>query len=151
VSRVERLCHLQIVDFDLAWLVLRFAQLPPETVDLPLRRIEMMMRAHRHRSIGPGFVTTMWPTEGPVDGVIGRICRLANEDYGSTRTPNPVADESFGFCKSPAWRVKLNLMTDHSEYQVPRTLLFLVKVNIPPAFVSARRRFFYLWYCLYSF
>ncbi|KAF9516554.1 hypothetical protein BS47DRAFT_1390612 [Hydnum rufescens UP504] len=68
VPRAERLRHLHIVDFDIAWLVPRLAQLPPETVDLPLRRMEMMMRAHRHRSMGPGFVTGMWPTEGPVDG-----------------------------------------------------------------------------------
>jgi len=97
VPKAGRLRHLQIVDFDLAWLVPRLAQLSPGTVDLPPRRIEMMMRAHSYRSMAPGFATGMWPTEGPVDGVIRRICRLAHKDHGSTRTPNPVGDESFGF------------------------------------------------------
>jgi hypothetical protein len=82
--------------------------------------MEMMVRAHNNRVMSAGFITPMWPTEGPVDGVIRWICRLANTDHGNTGAPNSLPDESFGFVKSPpVWYVKLDLMINRPQYFKP--------------------------------
>ncbi|KAF9520030.1 hypothetical protein BS47DRAFT_1387645 [Hydnum rufescens UP504] len=120
IPRDQRLRRLQVVEFDTAWLVARLAQLPIQTVDLHLRRMEMMIRAHSNRVMSVGFVTMMWPTSGPVDAIIRRICRLVNEGRSTTWAPNLLPDESFGFAKSPpVWRIKLDLNLEHPEYSKP--------------------------------
>lgn len=117
VPKVERLRRLDCVEFDTEWLLARLAELPGHSIDPPLRRLEMLMRAHKHRSFGAGFVVHMWPTNGPVDAIVRRISRMARDTLGSTLTQNPVADESFGFAKSPpVWRIKLDLSLDRPQY-----------------------------------
>ncbi|KAF9505178.1 hypothetical protein BS47DRAFT_1368263 [Hydnum rufescens UP504] len=114
--KAERLRHLDCVEFSTAWFLTRLARLR-DHVDLPLRRMEILIRAHKYRSLGAGFAMPMWPTEGPVDAVIHRISRMARDDMGSILTPNPVADESFGFAKSSSvWRIKLDLGLDRPQY-----------------------------------
>ncbi|KAF9502950.1 hypothetical protein BS47DRAFT_1369904 [Hydnum rufescens UP504] len=113
VSKLDRLHQLQCVEFDTEWLIQKLASLPPTSIDLPLCHMELLMRAHKHRAFGAGFVVTMWPTEGPVHSVIRRICRMASAAFGNTLTTNPVADEMFGFSKDPsAWHIKLDLTRD---------------------------------------
>ncbi|KAF9507719.1 hypothetical protein BS47DRAFT_1366478 [Hydnum rufescens UP504] len=117
VSKLNRLCRLQCVEFDTEWLIQKLASLPPTSIDLPLRCMELLMHAHKHRAFGAGFVVTMWPTEGPVHSVIRHICQMASAAFGNTLTTNPVADEMFGFSKDPsAWRIKLDLTRDCPQY-----------------------------------
>jgi hypothetical protein len=76
------------------------------------------MHAHKHCAFGTGFVVTVWPTEGPVHGVIHHICQMASAAFGSTLTTNPVANETFGFSKDPsAWGIKLDLTRECPQYQ----------------------------------
>lgn len=120
VPRLDRCRRLHCVEFDTEWFIQNLPSLSPVSMDLPLRRMEMLMRAHKHRAFGAGFVVTMWPTEGPVDEVIRRISRMAGASLGTTITPNPIADETFGFSKfPPVWRIKLDLECDHSQYPKP--------------------------------
>ncbi|KAF9516797.1 hypothetical protein BS47DRAFT_1360027 [Hydnum rufescens UP504] len=107
--KAERLRHLDCVEFSTEWFLAHLAGLQ-DHVDLPLRRMEMLICAHKYHSLGAGFAMPMWPTEGPVDAVI-------HYDMGSMLTPNPVADESFGFVKSSSvWHIKLDLGLDHPQY-----------------------------------
>ncbi|KAF9505692.1 hypothetical protein BS47DRAFT_1367871 [Hydnum rufescens UP504] len=97
--KAERLRHLDCVEFSTEWF------------------LACLAGAHKYRSLGAGFAVPMWPTEGPVDAVIRRISRMARDDMGSILTPNPVADESFGFAKSSSvWRIKLDLGLDRPQY-----------------------------------
>jgi hypothetical protein len=115
--KLEKLRQVNCVEFDTEWLIQNLASLPHVSISLPLRHMEMLMRAHKHRAFSAGFVVTMWPTEGPVDAIIRRISRMASAALGSTVTANPVADETFGFSKSPAdWHIKLDLERDHPQY-----------------------------------
>ncbi|KAF9520953.1 hypothetical protein BS47DRAFT_1356925 [Hydnum rufescens UP504] len=120
IPKDQRLRRLQVVEFDTAWLVAWLAQLPIQTVDLHLHRMEMMIHAHSNHVMSVGFVTMMWPTSGPVDAIIRQICRLVNEGRSTTWAPNLLPDESFGFAKSPpVWRIKLDLNLKHPEYSKP--------------------------------
>ncbi|KAF9508556.1 hypothetical protein BS47DRAFT_1365882 [Hydnum rufescens UP504] len=114
--KAERLCHLDCVEFSTEWFLACLARLQ-DHVDLPLHRMEMLICAHKYHSLGAGFSVPMWPTEGPVDAVICRISRMARDDMGSILTPNPIADESFGFAKSSSvWCIKLDLGLDRPQY-----------------------------------
>ncbi|KAF9507833.1 hypothetical protein BS47DRAFT_1366388 [Hydnum rufescens UP504] len=120
IPRDQRLRRLQVIEFDTAWLVAWLAQLPIQTVDLHLHRMEMMICAHSNHVMSVGFMTMMWPTSGPVDAIIHRICWLVNEGRSTTWAPNLLPDESFGFAKSPpVWRIKLDLNLEHPEYSKP--------------------------------
>ena len=59
MSRDQCLCPLQIIKFDTVWLVAQLTQLSPQTVDLPLRRMEMMICAHNNHVMSAGFTTLM--------------------------------------------------------------------------------------------
>ncbi|KAF9503504.1 hypothetical protein BS47DRAFT_1402342 [Hydnum rufescens UP504] len=116
--KAERLRHLDCVEFSTEWFLAHLARLW-DHVDLPLCHMEMLIHAHKYCSLGAGFAVPMWPTEGPVDSVICRISRMARDDMGSILTPNPVADESFGFMKSSSiWHIKLDLGLDRPQYGV---------------------------------
>lgn len=113
----EKMRRLDCVEFDTEWILARLAELPRHSGNAPLRRMEMLMRAHKHRSFNAGFFVHIWPTDGPVDAVIRRIGRMARDSLGSTLTPNPVAEETFGFVKfPPVWRIKLDLSLDRPQY-----------------------------------
>jgi hypothetical protein len=73
--KAERLRHLDCVEFTTEWFLACLAGLR-DHVDLPLCRTEMLIRAHKYRSLGAGFAMPMWPTEGPVDAVIHHISRM---------------------------------------------------------------------------
>ncbi|KAF9503238.1 hypothetical protein BS47DRAFT_1402599 [Hydnum rufescens UP504] len=104
--KAERLRHLDCVEFSTEWFLARLAGYGT-----------MLIFLFVYRSLGAGFAVPMWPTEGPVDAVIRRISRMARDDMGSILTPNPVADESFGFAKSSSvWRIKLDLGLDRPQY-----------------------------------
>ncbi|KAF9520822.1 hypothetical protein BS47DRAFT_1386991 [Hydnum rufescens UP504] len=114
--KAKRLCHLDCVEFSTEWFLTCLARLQ-DHVDLPLRCMEMLICAHKYHSLGAGFAVPMWPTEGPVDAVIRHISRMGRDDMGSILTPNPVANESFGFTKSSSiWHIKLDLGLDRPQY-----------------------------------
>lgn len=120
VPRLNRWRRRDCVEFDTEWFIQNLPSLSSVSMDLPLRRMEMLIRAHKYRAFGAGFVVSMWPTEGPVDEVIRRISRLAGASLGSTITTSPIADETFGYSKSPpVWRIKLDLDRDHPRYSKP--------------------------------
>ncbi|KAF9502686.1 hypothetical protein BS47DRAFT_1370092, partial [Hydnum rufescens UP504] len=126
IPRDQHLRRLQVVEFDTAWLVAQLAQLPIQTVDLHLCRMEMMIRAHSNCVMSVGFMTMMWPTSGPVDAIIRQICQLVNEGRSTTWAPNLLPDESFGFVKSPpVWHIKLDLNLEHPKYSKPAESLAL--------------------------
>ncbi|KAF9504986.1 hypothetical protein BS47DRAFT_1368401 [Hydnum rufescens UP504] len=92
IPRDQRLRRLQVVEFDTAC----------------------------NHVMSVGFVTMMWPTSGPVDAIIRRICQLVNEGRSTTWAPNLLPDESFGFAKSPpVWCIKLDLNLEHPKYSKP--------------------------------
>jgi hypothetical protein len=120
VPKPDRYRQLACVEFDTEWLIQNLPSLSTVSMELPLRRMEMLIRAHKHRVTGVGFVVTMWPTEGPVDEIIRRISRKAVASLGSTITANPALDETFGFSKAPpVWRIKLDLERDYPQHPKP--------------------------------